>query len=487
MDSQQNKIDWSRPQRQPLAGMLVVIIQTFWEAIKRLWPILLLSLFRGESGKFDKYEIIGVGIMILVLIAGAIRFFYFRFYIVENELIIKKGWLKKETLVIPLNRVQSVRIEQPYLHQLLGIVKLSLDTAGSSKTEASIDALRRPMAEQLRVQLANEHITETTSEAGTREITPVLSLTTKDLLKLSISANHIEAFFILLSFSYGIYENLRQIRVDVPSTTFQPGSSVYFLIFLITAVLVITVLVSTIRIFLKFYDFNVQRTNAGFYIRSGLTNVKQQIVPENKIQFINWKANWIRKMMNLWMLEFNISGADEMQRKMKVQVPVTQTKYVPLLVENYTDLPDTGGSNPVTIHKSYFIRRTIISGLLPAIILIAITWMWWERNSLFILIYPLLICISSWLYQRKFKLYAYTDKIYISKGVLGREYVLLKWYKIQTTTIKQSIYQRRKKLATVHLHTASGTLVVPFIDQSEAHNIVNYGLYEIERSERPWM
>lgn len=487
MDSLQNKIDWSRPQRQPLAGMLVVIIQTFWEAIKRLWPILLLSLFRGESGKFDKYEIIGVGIMVLVLIAGAVRFFYFRFYIVENELVIKKGWLKKETLVIPLNRVQSVRIEQPYLHQLLGIVKMSLDTAGSSKTEASIDALRRPMAEQLRVQLVNESNTETSAEIKSSPATPVLSLTTKDLLKLSISANHIEAFFILLSFSYGIYENLKQIKVDVPTSTFQPGSSVYFLLFLLTAVLIITVLVSTVRIFLKFYDFNVQKTSSGFYIRSGLTNVKQQIVAVNKIQFINWKANWIRKMMNLWILEFNIAGADEMQRKMKVQVPVTQTQYVPVLVENYTDLPDTIGSKAVTIHKSYFIRRTLISGLIPAIILIAITWIWWKSNSLLILLYPALICISSWLYQRKFKLYALPEKIYISKGVLGREYVLLKWYKIQTTTVKQSIYQRRKKLATVHLHTASGTLVIPFINLNEAHEIVNYGLYEIEHIERPWM
>ena len=33
-------IDWSQPQRQPLAGLAIVILKTFWEVLKRAWPFL---------------------------------------------------------------------------------------------------------------------------------------------------------------------------------------------------------------------------------------------------------------------------------------------------------------------------------------------------------------------------------------------------------------------------------------------------------------
>jgi putative membrane protein len=490
MEQEQQEFNWEKPQRQPLAGLVIVFIKTIWEVLKRVWPIVLLMLLRNKAGRFDTFELMASLFAGLTVISSLIKFFFFRFYILNDELIVKKGWLKKELVVVPLLKIQTVNIEESFLHNMLGIVKLSVDTAGSSNTEITIDALSRPMAKALQAQLDAKEIITTGNDAVQAPVSvPILSLSGKDLLKLSLSANHVEAFFILLSFGYGIYDNLRKINEGyiaratdlVPQNSFLIGSV------LVGAILVITVIISTIRICLKFYGLSVGRTPSGFYIKAGLTNVKEKLVAFQKIQFISWRANWIRKQFGLWILEYKIAGADEIKNKMKVEVPVTRYSYIPALVDHYHTIPQTTALKYIQINPSYFRRRFLLFGLLPAFLLISVTSQWWGYGSLFFLALPLLIGLKSFLLQKRFKLYANEDLVYIDKSAFGTERILLKWFKLQSVVLKQSLYQQRKSLATVVLFTAGGSISIPYISLEAAWEIVNYSAYQVEHENKAWM
>jgi putative membrane protein len=487
---QQQAFNWEVPQRQPLAGLGVVFIKTLFEILKRVWPFLLLALFREkkEDEGVGKYELIAAAFAAFTIVGSIIKFYFFRFFILGEELVIKKGWIKKETIVIPLQKIQTVHIEQTAVHQVLNIVKLSVDTAGSSKTEVTIDALSRPMAEALQAKLQSAPTTADGKEEQTIG-TPILTLGINDLLKLSFSANHMEAFFILLSFVYGLYDSIKTISpgfVD-EATGFFPGRSMLLLAILAAAVLVITILISTIRIFLKFYSFSVVRNPTGFYIRRGLTNVKEQLVPFGRIQFITWSANWIRKKMGLWLLEYKVAGGTDVKNKMKVEVPVTRSEYIDSLVAEYHPLPNEHSEEAVRIHPSYVVRKILMVGIVPALLLIAITWNWWGANALLLCFIPVLVGINAALLQKKFHAFAGAEVLYIDRSTYGTKMMLLKWHKLQTVTIEQSIYQRRKELATLRLHTAGGTIVLPFIALPAANAFMNYALYKIESGDEPWM
>ena len=67
-----------------------------------------------------------------------------------DDLIIKRGFLSKKVITIPLNKIQSVHIEQNLVHQLLDVAKLTIDTAGSEKSEAEIDAISIGKAESFK-------------------------------------------------------------------------------------------------------------------------------------------------------------------------------------------------------------------------------------------------------------------------------------------------------------------------------------------------
>lgn len=480
--------DWNKPQRQPLAGLAIVFLNTFWEILKGIWPFLLLFLFGKQENGVNRYEIAALFFLLLTIVSAVIRFLYFRFYIEEQKLVIKSGWFRKVTKIIPLEKIQSVHIEQGPLHQVLNIVKLSVDTAGSHKAEATIDALHKSMAEALKLHLESGKMDEEDGRK-TEFKAPVLRLAPKDLFKLSISANHIEAFFILLSFAFGLYENLKDIDNNLFSRLrdFLPQRAVYPILFLIVTILFITIIVSTARIFLRFYDLTVLKTGKGLEIRSGLINVKEKLVPFRKIQYVSWKTNWIRKLMHLWMVEYHTAGGDEAKQNLKVQIPVTQEEQISVLVQNYNNQPRITNEVFIRIHSSFVSRRLLVFGLFPCLLLIPVFWFLWKEYAFFFLIYPAGLWVILWCFRKKFRLWALEDTVYIRKGIFGEEKILLEWHRLQSIQLSQSIFQRKKNLATVTIHTAAGNVTVPFISLIAARQLVNFALFKTESSQRYWM
>ena len=63
----------------------------------------------------------------------------------------------------------------------------------------------------------------------------------------------------------------------------------------------------------------------------------------------------------------------------------------------------------------------------------------------------------------------------------------MKWHKIQSVQLNQSIYQRQKKVATLKMFTAGGSIIIPFIQEREAFSIYNYILYKTESENQAWM
>ena len=492
MEPTPSLVNWEKPHRQPLAGLLIVFIKTFWEIIKRVWPFLLIILFDAkpdESNEVDKLNVIVALFIGLTVISSILKFLYFRFSIINEELIIQKGWLKKTTVIIPLQKIQTIHIEQSFLHQLLGIVKAGIDTAGSTKTEASIDALHLNMAKALQARVQAIDKKETDAPVDQPLSLPLLHLTTKDLVRLSLSANHVEAFFILLSFAYGVYDNLKRVSERLVSDTsvLLPSNSLFFISVMIIFILCITIFISTTRIFLKFYDYKVWQQRGGFYLKGGLTNVKEQFVLLSKIQYITWRANWVRKQLGLWMLEYKVAGSDELKSGQRVEVPITQRRYITDLVVPFASIPDTQAAEAIRIHPAYAHRRLLFAGVLPALALIASTWLWWEEKALLFLLLPLLVGVKAALLQKRFRLYAQSNLVYINRSAYGTTYTLLPWYKLQSVSLQQNLYQRRHGLASVLLHTASGNITLPYISLDAAREIVNYALYQVESSNRPWM
>jgi putative membrane protein len=488
-------IDWSRPQRQPWRGFAITLFKVSWQALRILAPVLIVRLITRTKPADDPHAmglklIAAVGLLLAtVLVVALVRQLFFRFYIKNGELLIHEGWLVRKTSSIPLDRIQSVEVDEDLLHRLLGLVKLRIETAGSAKTEAAISALRRPMAEALRDALLQNRISTDEGEiADVAKPDVVLQLSGADLLRLSLTANHLEAFVLLLTFGWGLYDDLRPVMERFfPGRAELAAAGIKMLLALGIAVLVITLLYSALRTMLRFYDYRVLRDDKGYSLRFGLIDRRQRLVPFEKIQYLEWRASWLRRLFGLWLLELGVVGEKELKSKQRLEIPLTGQAQVAPLTLPYHQIPDVAALNALRIHRSYAQRRLLLVGLIPVSLLLPPFLHWGGPASLWMLLWPAFTALMSTLRQRKFRLWMHEDVLYLRGGLLGESFTLLKWYKVQSVRMVQSPYQRSHALASLVLHTAAGNIKIPWIPLAAARAIADYALYKVESEERVWM
>ena len=486
--------DWHIPQRQAYAGLIIIIFKAFFTVIKAIWPLVLVVVFRERNKTFDTFEMLLIGIPALILIRSIIDFFYFRFYIQNDDLVIKRGFLSKKVITIPLNKIQSVHIEQNLLHQFLDVAKLSIDTAGSEKSEAEIDAISVHKAESFRqFLLQNENISTVRDHEGIPQFeAPVINLTVSDLIKLGLSANHLQAFFIVFAFGVSMLQNLEEIFGNriiriVQQSSAEIGFSIASVLVLIVFVLIISVLVSMIRIFLKYSNFKCSETEHGFRIQTGLINSRQNLVPFSKIQYVSWEANWIRRKIGLFMLEFHQAQNEEAKKKQRIRLPITKKENVERLLLPYHPAVKSLAHSIHGIHKLYAFRRMIVVGVPSALIGTLISFFWVEEYALLFFLFIPYVFLKSGAYQKRFRLYISPEAFQVNSGAWGKQSKIAQWYKIQYMQLRQSIYQRRKELATVVIHTAGGKITIPYINLELARAIKNYGLYKVQSTDKFWI
>jgi uncharacterized membrane protein YdbT with pleckstrin-like domain len=108
-----------------------------------------------------------------------------------------------------------------------------------------------------------------------------------------------------------------------------------------------------------------------------------------------------------------------------------------------------------------------------------------EKATLLLFI-PFYVTLYFWLYSRKY-LFSWTSNlIHINTGVFGNRTIVLKWEKIQSVKISQSLYQQHKFLADLIINTAGGPIKVPYIPLKAARELQNFALYKVESSEEGW-
>ena len=485
------------PQRQSPLALLMMFFKIFRTVIGAIWPLLIGLLFGGKKENVGlKWLIAGGAVLLFVLIRTILDYLYFRFSIKDEQLIVRKGFFYKTAITVPLERIQAVHMEQSFLHALTRTHKLIIDTAGNEGAEVTIYAIPSSDAMALRTVILNR-LVETDTQTATEKVesTKLVSiLSLSGLLKLSLTANHIETIAVIMAFVFSRYEDVKPFLANNPllKNLMSYGEAVKYtwqvISVLFVMVLVITIVISCIRIFLRFYNYTVRMDLKGYYIRWGLLQVRQKMIPFKRIQMIRWRSNFLRKLMGIALLNLKVAGTNEAKKKVLIEIPITRIDQIRQITPAYQSvLPAEAGTEGLMIHKAYAYRKTIfitLPVLMVATALLALVWQWY---ALFVFVWLPYSLGMQLLYCRNFRFWLTSEGLQQYKNTWGRAEALLNWKNIQYIQIRQSIYQRKKGLATITLNTAGGQFVIPYILHEQALGISNYALYRTESSQQHWM
>lgn len=476
--------------RQPFAAIVMVLLKTLTSLLKAFWPLLLIVLFKNikDSNPTQLYLVIGPPILIFVL--AVFEFLQIKYGIIDHKFILKKGVFKRTEVSIPISSIQAVNIDQTWLDKLLSLVRVTIDATGSNDAEAKLH-LKYERAIELRQLILDNQGLEV-SEKVIHEENVISSLSTPELLKLGITANHLETFALIAAVFISMLQNIKTVFEDKFDEIYDSAelnsilTGFSLIIFITAAIVILTVSVSFFRTLLKYSNFKIKRTNKGFSIQSGLINKQEKLVNLDKIQFLSWKANWLRKKLPMYMLEYHVIG-DQSDAKLKVNLPVASLSILAKLITVYSNSISESEAH-FSISKIYVIRKTLMLGVLPALLIGTIVFYFIGIVSFVFILLPVLVFIISLKIQQKYKIYTNHEVLHIRKGAFGDSQILLKWNKIQTIQLIQSYYQQKKAVANLQINTAGGIFTIPYLDLEEAQKIQNYAVYKLEsEADKRWM
>ena len=86
----------------------------------------------------------------ITVIGAFIRYWFFRYRIEDDSVLIREGVLKKIQLDIKFDRIQAINTQQNIIYRQFDLVTVQFDTAGSAKQEGHLPAIKSSLAESLK-------------------------------------------------------------------------------------------------------------------------------------------------------------------------------------------------------------------------------------------------------------------------------------------------------------------------------------------------
>lgn len=503
--------DFATPRRQSPIAIFLIVQKLLEQIVRQFWPILLVVILnnfdfqtKGNAGSEDPYFTrILFAIGALSAIGSIIAYFKFYYYIKDDEFIIEKGLFNKTKINLPFDRIQTINFEQNLIHQAFNVVSLEIDSAGSNQKEISLQAIRRKDAEAIRsfimtekaklkktelVEVDKEEI-ELPSDNLLMQLYPI------DLLKVGISQNHIRGLGIILGFGFWIFQTLEEVvysegrnMANALEEQLNVGTAIYYGVYLMVALVIFSILISLVMTVFQHFDLKFFRTKVGFKVISGLFTKREASANINKIQLIRWQDSILKRIFGIFQLGLFQASSAAVNTRQSINVPgcyeyqinTVRATYFP--EEQYLNY-SVHGISPLIIG-----RRVLYLGGIPMAILLINAWL--NQSILmggFAFIWPVFIYLTSRIYHKNWKFHLSEEGILTEHGILGTQFTLLKWYKVQAVKTRQSIYQRRKDLADLYFYTAAGSVRIPYIPLEKAQEITNYVLYKVEVDNRSWM
>ncbi|WP_323756785.1 PH domain-containing protein [Roseivirga sp.] len=501
---EQTNHDFSIPQRQPSVAIGIILIKFFRMTIKAIWPILVSLIIGRRAGSTfnDIILYVVIGFAAYNLIGSILTYFRFYYYVKDNAIVLDKGVLRKTRTNIPFERIQTINFSQNLLHRLFNVVSVEIDSAGANKSEISIDALSKDEAIALReyIMAEKEHLI---SESGTEEEKEIsadrspsellLHLTPSDLLKVGVSQNHLRSMGIIFAFVFTTMNELTNDIGDFVSDQFTQFESFAehntLFAFVASAILVtiISFLFSLGNSLLKYYDLKLWMSKNGLKLVRGLLNREEVTINRNKVQMVSWSTNPIRKLFKMYTLQIAQASSSEVNaHKSKINVPGSYKEQLAKVINMVFPSEYLGTEVKHSISPVIKFRIVLFYGILPSLVALSAWFLIEDAAFYFLLVLPLSFFLGQ-TYHKKRSYEINEELIRSNGGIVGTENVLTQIHKIQAVKVKQSWYQRRKRLATIKLYTAAGEMSIPYITISEALQLENFVLYRVQTDKREWM
>lgn len=465
----------------------------------------LAAFFIAWQGDLQSKIVLVVAALAIFSVASSfLRYLAFRYRVDHDAIRIRDGILQKKELKIRFDRVQGINAEQNFAFRLLGLITLSFDTAGSGKSEGVLPAIRHAEAESLR-----DRVGSTVPDASASEEAPepvqqqelLLTLGWRDMIRIGLADGRA---LVLLAFLGPVMERAGdRLEAIIAATVedaaqslerFSATAGAAILVAVVLTIILLFALASILAAFLRYHDYHLYLQGARLRSTGGLVTRHENAMRLAKVQILSVRQGIVLRLFRRFRIvakQATSSSRDKSARHFIV--PLVRRKFA----ERFSGIvfePEAAGIGADPWHSDfsrvsghYLRARIFVVALLPAAAIAclflllgagpAAAWsMLWVPAGI-------LLVYQSW---RRLAYRHDDDGIVRRSGLLGVRTEAFLFRKVQRVSIRQSWFQRRRRLANLKLYTAAGAVSIPYIGAGTAARLRDYVLFRVESSDRAW-
>lgn len=485
-------------------------------AVQSLAP-LVAFLYASEGNLVGKIAL-GASLFFLVTIIGAIlRYWFFRYRITDNSVLIREGVLKKTQLDIKFDRVQAINTQQSIIFRAFGLVTIMLDTAGSKNQEGHIPAVKVALASTLKDHIRHSTNARSSADGALHDEDDeelhidaprkLLLLRAADMVRIGLSSNRALLFLVFLgplidqldnkieqeigeSIEDGIEDGTLIAAADAAQAGIDIGAG--SVVMIVSGVLLFLMAASIIGAFLRYHGFRLVTDNSVLRSTGGLLTRHEHSINLAKIQTVVASQNLMLRLFRRFRLQAKQASSGKTTGGRSFVIPLCEPDQLPVLCreifgEEFSDaVLDPGAKRFLPIARQYVRSRILLTGVLPAVLITAIMAIPAGVFSLLFLLWiPSNACVV-WRLYKGYGVFLARDGMALRRGFLGYRVTAFLHRKVQRISLTQTVPQRRKGLATLRFYLASGSVKIPYVDFEKACELRDYVLYRIESSQKAW-
>lgn len=444
----------------------LTIVVSLVRALQQLLPIVLVAVvFRAAGRTADTVELIIAGLGGLRVVTAVITYATYRYYTDGSTLYIKSGVLFQNRRSIPLDRIQNINLKRDWIHQLLKLAEVQVETAGGAGAEATLSSLSIPQAEALRRQLLRTRGDAAVGAVASGDAEPVETVYQAgiDRLLLAGATRNQAGTVVAAILGFGFYlQDVAGWDVDEKLIRRLAGLLPEFMtqwaliVVAFVALVLMGWVVSMVRSVVTYYGFRLDRQAGRLRRTYGLLTRRESVFPTHRLQLLRVEAPLIQRKLGFCRITATTAGsfAEKEEAATSELCPIIERARagdVCRLVIERLDLDRVPWRkvSRKTIRRTA-LRYLLIIAVVTGLVRLNTRYGWWVAAAA-----PLAV-VGSVLRYRALR-WAVTDElILVRSGVWTRYIEVVPRSKIQHTTLAASPFQRRLGLANLHIRTAGG-------------------------------
>lgn len=441
-------------------------VTNFFKQLKELIvPFVAFFVFGSRASEGDLWFFVGsIAVVLVVLGLGVLNWLRFSYRLEEEELRMEYGLLVRKKRYIPFDRIQSLDFSEGILHRPFGLVKVKVETAGSSgaaDAEAVLTAITKEEAywiqetiAQAKNKLAEEAVD--TKVEDTVEEHVIYKITSKELLLLATTSGGVGVVLSAMVAFLSQLDDLIPYESAYREVEKMISNGIVIVAVLVFLGFLLAWIVALIGTMVKFAQFTVKKTESEIIISRGLLEKRQITIPLNRIQAVRISENILRQPFGLCSVYIISAGGSVRNTEgskvlllpavKKVQVAHILQQHLPISLTSQTFNKPPKRSLP-----RYLLRGSLV--VVPLVIAAITIFKLWGLLSIMLFVFS-----SAWSYL------IYKDAGWSIEGQqlniqyrgLIKHTLFMKKPNVQSLDYKESIFQKRKNLATMTSLIKSG-------------------------------